>query len=154
MYSVNNQTSPSFGCFKLKIPYSEYAAKEGTEALEKLNFARKAVEDCKYWHIIFDSEGYKIQSAATSKVYEIDQNPKRPRFSSFHIRTKNKEHQISGKITSFRVDLGSPEEAKALYKNIVSATGLDKFILIVKALNNQVVKRNLSRKVHAAGVEN
>ena len=142
MYSVNNQTSPSFGCFKLNVPYSEYAAKEGAAALEKLNFAREAVRDCKYWHIIADGEGYKIQSSATSKIYEVEKKPKRPRFSSFYIRTINKEHKIAGKITSFKVDLDSPEEAKALYKKIVSATGLDKFILIVKALNNQVVRRN------------
>ena len=153
MYSVNNQTSPSFGCFKLKIPYSEYAAKEGPEALEKLNFAREAVGDCKYWHIIFDGEGYKIQSSATSKIYEVEQKPKRPRLNCLYIRTKNNNHKVAGKTTTFRVDLESSEEAKDLYKKIVAATGLDKFILIVRALNDQVLKRNLIRKIKTAASE-
>ena len=146
MYSINNQTSPSFGCFKLKIPYSEYAAKVGTGAFEKLNFAREAVGDCKYWHIIFDGEGYKIESSATSKVYEIDKKPKRPKHNSLYIRTKNKEHKVAGKTTSFKVDLDSPEEAKELYQRIIAASGLEKFILIVRTLNNQVIRRKLVKE--------
>ncbi|MEE3350429.1 MAG: hypothetical protein VZR09_10375, partial [Candidatus Gastranaerophilaceae bacterium] len=90
---------------------------------------------------------YKLKYSDTSKVYELADKPKRHAKNALFIRTFDKGHKVQGKVTSFRIDLDSHEAAQSLYKRILSATGLQKMVIVAKALEEQVIKRNLNKKI-------
>jgi len=135
---VRCNQSPSFGKLKGNILL---------EQTPEIKAAQEALAHCKHWHVVSDGNGYKLEYKDTSKTYEIADKPKRHSTSTLFIRTFDKAHKVKGKVTSFRVDLNSHEEALALYKRIMSAAGLEKMVIIAKALEEQVIKRNHDKKI-------
>ncbi len=133
--------SPSFGRLEGNFP---------AESRQEIAEAEEALKACKHWHVISDDDGsYKLRYSDTAKVYELADKPKRHAKNTLFIRTFDKDHKVKGKVTSFRVDLDSYEEVQSLYKRIMGTKGLQKMVIVAKALEQQVLKRNYQRKIRS-----
>ena len=134
--------SPSFGRLEGNL-----AVESGNQEIAD---AKEALKSCKHWHVIADNDGsYKLKYSDTSKVYELADKPKRHAKNALFIRTFDKGHKVQGKVTSFRVDLDSYEEVQSLYKRIMGSKGLEKMVIVAKALEQQVLKRNYQKKLRS-----
>ena len=138
----NHYSTPSFGKAKLRIPLSEACASEGVGFAEKFHSVEEYIQNYRFWHLIVDEDGYKLAYKNTSKEYSILDKPRRhAKDTSLLIRTINNAHKIKGKITSFKIELGSMEEVRDMYKKITKATWLERVYIIIKALEAQAQKQ-------------
>ena len=138
---------PSFGKARIRLTPSEFSAK-GEAFVEKFRAAEETIKDYEFWDLILDKEGYKLSSRNTGKEYILADKPKRhtPK-NSILIRMFDKAHKVSGKITSFSVELTNIEEVRVMYKRITKAVGLEKILIVMKALEEQAQKKALKRKI-------
>ena len=136
----NNATS--FGCLK-----GNMLMKSSGELAKELAEAQNSLRNCKHWHVLADENGMRLLNTDKAKVYELADRPKRHAPNSLLIRTYDKEHKIQGKVTSFKIEYKNMDEVKAMYKKIMSAHGIERFVIVAKALEEQVIKRNRQNKL-------
>ena len=144
---TNYNNSLSFGSLKLRVPQKIYEAKEGTSSWLKVIQAKNDLAETKFWDLILDEQGYKLEYKNTANIYTIEHKPKRHAPNVLYIRTLNAAHKVKGKITSFKIDFNNMEEVRETYRKITKATGIDKMVMIVKLLEKQAQLKATNRKM-------
>jgi hypothetical protein len=135
---LSNYQNPAFGALKIKQPEGlRYLMQDSPKAIERLDDIQKDLSKCNYWDLIVDADGYKLAYAKTNKVYSVPVNPKKSIKGRLHpqllIRTFNPEAKRSNLI-SFPVHYETEQQVRQAYYDIVHAMGIDKMLLIIKAL--------------------
>lgn len=131
-------TRPSFGALKIKgVEGMQYIKKYSPDYVDKLDDIKKELSKHNYWDLIVDEDGYKLAYSRTKKIYTVPFKPKKvlkdrnnPRLL---IRTSNSE-TMRKTIISFPAFYDTLAEVKAAYHDIVHSKGLERMVLIVKAL--------------------
>ena len=131
------KTAPSFGALKIKgTEGMQFIKKDSPNVIEKLDVIKNELSKHNYWDLMVDADGYKLAYAGTNKIYTVPFKPKKVLKDSTNprllIRTSNSESKKN--IISFPVFYNTMDEVKAAYHDIVHSSGLERMVLIVKAL--------------------